>query len=469
MANSSNAKNKIFKIITICWGTDLIDKIFDKIEKKIELEFVHIVLTSIHEKSVLKKNPNTNVIYLRNIHNDNLPPADIPFLRLLESGNEPTVKNVIMSDRVVSLLSPEKGLSYASYLGKKLIDILSTQKPNLVLGTFDSVHAGIGLMVCRHLGIPWVTTAFSTIPTGLMQFVTNLSLSSALPILREKNDLLYYQASETLMEFESRRMRVPSYKSAFTLRLILRRSPSHLKLLSENIARIFRNEHDPFNQYNLLHIIKNYLVKRKNLITLPKMLHEPPQQPFALYALHMQPESSIDVLAPYFSNQFCLLKQIVRAMPADLKLLVKLHISDADHYSRSELSELTSMPGVELVHPTANSRDFLEAASLVFGIQGTICLEAALLGKPVLMFGDSPYLEFPSVTKIGRITELSENITLSLNAGKPPRESIIEAFASYHSKFLVSVYNDWTQPLTDKNIVSLADCFMRLKSYHTEG
>ena len=54
------------------------------------------------------------------------------------------------------------------------------------------------------------------------------------------------------------------------------------------------------------------------------------------------------------------------------------------------MARMRSFPGVELVAPLADARSFIESADLVVAIQGTIGLEAALLGKPVIMLGESP-------------------------------------------------------------------------------
>jgi hypothetical protein len=150
-------------------------------------------------------------------------------------------------------------------------------------------------------------------------------------------------------------------------------------------------------------------------------------------------------------------------MPPNMRLLVKVHISDADNYSARQLRQLLRLPNVQLVHPTSASRDFINQAELIIGIQGTICLESALLGKPVLMFGESPYLHFPSVERIGRITDLPMQIRAAIAKPKPGREEILAAYVQYLARYMPARYNDWTKPLNSEEIAKFTSCFERLE------
>ena len=230
---------------------------------------------------------------------------------------------------------------------------------------------------------------------------------------------------------------------------------------------LFNGSFDRFTTPSLKKTCSQYLRKRRNTLLFPKQwfIRKPPAARFALFALHRQPESSVDVWAPFFSDQLHQIQQIVRAMPPNMQLLVKMHMSDADNYSPRQLRQLLRLPNVQLVHPTSASRDFINQADLIFGIQGTICLESALLGKPVLMFGESPYLHFPSVERIGRITDLPMQIRAVIAKPKPGREEILAAYVQYLARYMPAGYNDWTKSLNDEDIARYASCFERLKDH----
>ena len=78
-------------------------------------------------------------------------------------------------------------------------------------------------------------------------------------------------------------------------------------------------------------------------------------------------------------------------------------------------------PGVELVRPFVDTRSFIERADLVVAIQGTMGLEAALLGKPVIMLGESPVTKFRNASNIGELEDLPELVRSKLSEPKPTR------------------------------------------------
>ena len=456
-----------FNITSIGWDSGLIENMLDRIEQRSKLRFTHIVLTDIDARILNKKAYRSDVIPIRKVRGDPLPPPDLELLASLEMPGVPTIHNMILGDRIVCNPPNSVALSYATLLAQRIRNILKAKKPDVVIGGFDSLHAGIGLAVCRSLNIPWVAMSFTTIPTGYLAFCDQLCPDATLQISRPINESLKHEATEALVAFESRRSQIPAYVSAHSVGIIIKRLPEHLSEAIRRIIMLFNGSFDRFTTPSLKKTCSQYLRKRRNTLLFPNkwLVRKPPAARFALFALHMQPESSIDAWAPFFSDQFHLIQQIVRAMPPNMQLLVKMHMSDADNYSRTQLRQLLQLPNVELVHPASSSRDFINQADLIFGIQGTICLESALLGKPVLMFGDSPYLHFPSVERIGRITDLSMQIRSVISRPEPSRDEILNAYIHYLSRYMPVRYNDWTKPLNDEDIKKFTSCFERLKNH----
>jgi len=453
-----------FHITSIGWDADLINGMFDRIQEKTYIRFSHIVLTNIQAIDVMKSKQRSDVIPIRRAMNELLPAPDLDLLASLEKDDVPTIHNMILGDRVLCKLPREEVLSYATLLVHRIKEILETQKPDVVIGGFDSLHSGIGLAVCRRLGIPWMAMGFTTVPKGYMGFCDQISPNALLPIRRPIDDDLKAEASEILAAFLDNKMHVPAYVSSHSMSILLRRAPANVANLIRRFLRTLSMQMDHYTWPSNIRRIDDYLRRLRNMLLLPQrlFLREPPDSCFAIYALQMQPESSIDSWAPFFADQIHLIGQLVRAMPPNMKLLVKLHISDADNYLPAQLRKLTALPGVALVHPTVRLRDFIEHADLVFGVQGTCCLEASLLGKPVLIFGDSPYLKFPRVAQVGCITDLPAQIRTILATPTPTYKEILWAFTQYLARYMPSVYNDWSRPLADDDIMRLTTCFERL-------
>ena len=156
----------------------------------------------------------------------------------------------------------------------------------------------------------------------------------------------------------------------------------------------------------------------------------------------MQPESSIDVWAPFFSDQIWVVQLLSRSIPPSHQLLVKIHMSDLTNFSGEQYERMQALPGVKLVRPFVDSRPFIDKADLVVSIQGTMGLEAALLGKPVIMLGDSPVTMFPSASRIGKVQDLPMLIRKKLLEPPPTRQEIVQAYASYLSPFAPASHND---------------------------
>ena len=175
------------------------------------------------------------------------------------------------------------------------------------------------------------------------------------------------------------------------------------------------------NSYSIAGLFREAYRLRRNLWGLHRrrLLTQAPVGPYVFFGLHTQPESSIDVFAHFFSNQPHVIELMARSIPPTHTLLVKLHKSDAPNYSASQLAQLARFPGVQLVSPYADTYSLIKGADLVFSIQGTIGLEGALLGKPVIMFGDSPIRNFPSVATIGKTRDLPILVRKKLAEGRP--------------------------------------------------
>ena len=198
-------------------------------------------------------------------------------------------------------------------------------------------------------------------------------------------------------------------------------------------------------------------------------LATPPSDPYVLFGLHTQPESSIDVWAPFFSNQLWVIELLSRSIPASHKLLVKIHRSDTSGFPREQLERMRLFPGVELVRPFVDTRSFIERADLVVAIQGTMGLEAALLGKPVIMLGESPVTKFRNASNIGELEDLPELVRSKLSEPKPTRRQIVEDYASFLAPLSPASHNDWTRNVGDQEIDGYVRLIKQLERHLSGG
>ena len=67
---------------------------------------------------------------------------------------------------------------------------------------------------------------------------------------------------------------------------------------------------------------------------------------------------------------------------------------------------MLDLPNLVLLHPTVDPNEILKKCSLVISIVGTTALESAYYMKPSIIFGDTPFSNLNSVTKINQLSEL---------------------------------------------------------------
>ena len=134
--------------------------------------------------------------------------------------------------------------------------------------------------------------------------------------------------------------------------------------------------------------------------------------PFVYFPLQLEPERTILVPAPFYSDQIEVITHIAKSLPVGYKLVVKEHPMQEIRGWRpiSHYNEIKNMPNVEFYHPSVPSKTLIEKCSLVATITGTSGLEAAINGKPSVVFADTIYSELPSVFRIRNIEELPDVI-----------------------------------------------------------
>ena len=453
-----------FHIVSVGWSLALITGILDPIKVRTGIKFSHVVIS---DRDVVGGGEalREDFFPVRDASHQSLPSADPTLLASLEGPGIPTVHNMILGDRSVRTVPCERALSYATLLARRFLALFEELRPSVVLGGFDSLHAGIALGVARQLGIPWFAMSFTTIPKGYSAFCTGLTPDTAFAARPMSEDSLRTIAERTLQEFEQNALRVPAYVSANSLRDVVRRLPSHLGALFTVLGRTASGRYDEFTEFSTWHVAKQYVRKRTNLFLLPTdwFYETPPTRPYVFFGLHMQPESSIDVWAPFHSNQLAVVESMARSIPPSHELLVKLHRSDADNYTREQLDRFRRIPGVKLVSPFAASRPFVESAALVMAIQGTVALEAGLLGKPVIMFGRSTFAHLPSVSMAGAPDELPALVRRKLSEVRPTREAIVRGYMAHLSHFSPGCYNDWNTLPSEAELDALAAQFESLR------
>jgi hypothetical protein len=462
-----------FHIVTVGWEYPLVQALWDRIARKSGVRFSHIL----HPRYVTAQRPDfprrEDIHLLRDDVRDPMPAPDRELLASLEQPGVPTLNNMILGDPVVSKIDSEAAQGFATFLARRLRELFEQIGPSAIIGGFDCLHGSIALAVARRLEIPWYALNFSVIPSGLACFCDRMSPAGRVRFAESPAAGDHDFAERWLLSFESRSVQAPAYIPPQPLSIA--GELANLRRRTQALVRIARNarlhKHLQFtegrNRYSVRAVLRFFrrTAQARKAIAAYRAVERPPRTRYVLFGLHLQPESSIDVWAPFFANQMWVVELLSRAVPPTHQLLVKVHKSDISNYSREQLDRMTSFPGVRIVAPFADTRAFIEGADLVVTIQGTMGLEAALLGKPVIVLGDSPLVEFPQVARIGSLAGLPALVRRQLAAPAPPRGEIISAYAAYLAPFLPASHNDWTITVGDSEIDNYAQLIAGLRRH----
>ena len=401
-------------------------------------------------------------------------PDERRYLASLEGGDVPTIHNMIMSDSVVGKLPYLEALAYAAHLARGFQRTYRELRPSVLIGGHDRVQASMASAVARAERIPWFALNYSTVPLGHVALSPGVVPDRMVELRDAVTPELRTQATDVLDAFEAGKLEPPAYVSAHNLGIALQRLGVHFREAARLVHSIYSGHFDKYSDHPFRLNLRRYVRKRRNMLRLPTgwFLREPPAQPFVFYGLHMQPESTPDVYAPLYSNQFDLLDKVSRSIPPTHTLLVKLHISDADAYSRKQLRQLMRLPGVQLVAPDVSSRAFIDRAACIATIAGTMGMEGALLGKPVVVFGKMDYNHFPGVRRVLDVYDLPELIRRQLAAPKPAREEILAALAVYLQKYFRATapdskvrVDDFRAKESESEKIGFCDAFRALEAF----
>ena len=169
---------------------------------------------------------------------------------------------------------------------------------------------------------------------------------------------------------------------------------------------------------------------------------------FVYFPLQFQPEASIDVMAPFFSNQIEVARLVAMSLPNGYVLAVKEHPAMIGLRTPSYIEKIDRTPNVKLIDYRISSEKVLERADLIISPNSTSLAEAAFLRKPAIQLGDlGTTLKLPNVFKHSDMTTLTKKIkeVLEFNLHTKEYENKLENFvaAVFDTGFNVNYMSIW--------------------------
>jgi len=116
---------------------------------------------------------------------------------------------------------------------------------------------------------------------------------------------------------------------------------------------------------------------------------------YVFFPLHTEPEVSLLVYGRPYVNQIETVRMLAMSLPVDMVLVVKEHPWMVGKRSIMAYQKMLDIPRVRFADPALEARILVRQAELVAVVTGSVALEAAMLDKPVITFGDCPYNLLP--------------------------------------------------------------------------
>lgn len=289
-------------------------------------------------------------------------------------------------------------------------------QPDLVIGLSSSIVGKICTVVARHRTVPvrtlflagyqsyhgWATDEYFSLSGIRKNFETITDCNSwvvkdelaglrRLPVSNAYNhEVLNYRTIRFVFKKMFRQCR--SYISRKRHRII---TMGNYKLL-EQLRYLYHVRHDVrlFDKLSLTN--PNALIGKS----------------YVFFPLHVEPESSVGMQSPEFNDQFALVEFIAKNLPAGTVLVVKEHIAAIGRRPKEFYTTILDIPNVVMVFPFTYALDIARGAKAVATITGTLGMEAAVLGIPVISFGlHNNYNILPHVYTVESWTALRPLLT----------------------------------------------------------
>ena len=170
-------------------------------------------------------------------------------------------------------------------------------------------------------------------------------------------------------------------------------------------------------------VLQNYLFDmlriklRKNFIDKNLNYELEKNIKFIYFPLHIEQERTLLIDAPFYTNQFEIIRHIVKSLPVDYKLVIKEHpmMYTRSWRSINDYKELLNLPNTILMHPSTDSTEILKKCDLTISIHSSVSFESGYYNKPAIIFTKTSWSMLPHISMVESINDLPIVIQKALN------------------------------------------------------
>lgn len=380
----------------------------------------------------------TSLILDEDIHNEfKKEPLDLVFLKNFEKEyGLPNLWPYLWVDRVImfGLLAREYPYNTPKYTHEEMMRILQVkakainkflddEKPDFI---FMIVVGGLGTMllyqIAKKKNIKVIVITETRLGDGIIlnDNYQNFNWAEEKFNDLQKRNQRSVKAKAAKDYLEKFRQHPTTYSYDPSLKIIGERRQQLKKLLPKNLIKslywyakyvwryLDKKGYNDYCEENPLTYLLDRLKRKTRAIIGFNFLYDLANlnEDFAYFPLHVEPEMSTLLFAPFWTDQINLIKQIAKSLPLHFKLYIKEHPMMLSYRTHAFYRELKKIPNVKLINHSFNSFELIRKAKLIVTITGSTGWEAVMLKKPVITFGNVFYNVLSMVKKCVQIEQL---------------------------------------------------------------
>ncbi|MEK7462772.1 MAG: hypothetical protein AAB621_00180 [Patescibacteria group bacterium] len=372
----------------------------------------------------------------------------IPNLWLYMTVDRTIMMNIPPKEYSISPAPPythEEMLRIMQVKFRNIIKFFEKEKPDfIIMPPMGSMGAMVLYGVAKKMGIKTFVMGFGRIKkfeTFTEDFKTLTGVEEIFKKIRKENykSPHFEKAKKFLEDFTKKPISYyqPPKNSVQNSIQKIKNAPisifNSIKFILVSTVKYLRDPHrsDKTTENPWYALVNKLTLRIRSLRNLKRLYDEPKLgEDFAYFPLHLEPEISLDFLAPFFTNQLALISQIAKSLPSHFKLYVKEHQPMLNYRPTKYYKELKKIPSVRFINTATNSFDLIKNSKIIITITGTVGWEAALLKKPVITFGDIFFNSLSMVKKCKTIEDLPYIIKQQLENFKYDEKEAIDMISA---------------------------------------
>ena len=353
---------------------------------------------------------------------------DLVYLSTIEDEYQFNFSELIHTDRHLFKYIGEDKIKYGQYLIKKILVLLKEKDYGLILSY--SLTDFISLFLFRYAkskGIKFIYFVYARLgdkitfsdrlDTGCYDFKSKFEVNRQLYKSNPEN----FKETLDLINAYICNKKQPSYMiSMLSNGGVLSRFKRYYSTFKK-VLNNYSSDKNASNALNPFIFIRSQLIKRVNIRAYEKIrskhgisLAALKDITYFIYPLHFHPEAATLIQGRWLNNQLLIIEMISKALPANIKLGVKEHRVSVGYRDNAFYKKFLKFHNVVLLDDRLSPYDCLKYCTGLITISSSMGIEALMLNKSIICFGDIHYNYIPEVIKARDITKIKFYISQAL-------------------------------------------------------